>query len=68
MQVSSMVSSGQKNYRYFIGYKDDNDYKNKPICIMLPKTSAYINIYDGETKWMIFLIKGDELLKKYNGI
>ena len=28
MQVSSMVSSGQKNYKYLIGQKDD-DYKIK---------------------------------------
>ena len=31
---------------------------------MLPKTSAYLKSYDGETKWMNFLIKDDNLLKK----
>ena len=35
---------------------------------MLPKTSAYIKIYDGQTKWMYFLIEDDDLLKKYNTI
>ena len=30
--------------------------------------SAYVKIYDDETKWMHFLVKGDELLKKYNDI
>ena len=35
---------------------------------MLPKTSAYIKIYDGQTKWMYFLIKDDDLLEKYNTI
>ena len=25
--------------------------------IMLPKTSAHIKIYDGQTKWMYFRIK-----------
>ena len=29
---------------------------------MLPKTSAYVNSYDGQTKWM-FLIKDDVLSK-----
>ena len=35
---------------------------------MFPKTSAYVKIYDGETEWMNFLIKDDNLLKKYNDI
>ena len=33
---------------------------------MLPKTGAYVNIHDGQTKWMYFLIKVDKLLEKYN--
>ena len=33
---------------------------------MLPKTSTYVKNYDGLTKWMYFLIKDDNLLKKYN--
>ena len=35
---------------------------------MLPKTSPYVQSYDGETKWMYFLIEDDELLEKYNTI
>ena len=31
---------------------------------MLPKKRAYVKSYDGETKWMNFLIKADDLLKK----
>ena len=31
---------------------------------MLPKTSAYVKIYDGQTKWMYFLIEDDDLLGK----
>ena len=33
---------------------------------MIPKTSAYLKSYDGQTKWMYFLIENDDLLKKYN--
>ena len=33
---------------------------------MLLKASAYVKSYDGQTKWMYFLIEGDDLLKKYN--
>ena len=35
---------------------------------MPPKTSAYVKSYDGQTKWMDFLIDNDDLLKKYNTI
>ena len=35
---------------------------------MSPKTSAYVKSYDGQTKWMYFLIEDDELLEKYNTI
>ena len=35
---------------------------------MLPKTSAYAKSYDGQTKWMYFLIEDDDLLEKYNSI
>ena len=35
---------------------------------MLPKTSAYVKSYDGQIKWMYFLIEDDDLLQKYNTI
>ena len=35
---------------------------------MLPKAKVYVKRYDGRTKWMYFLIEGDELLEKYNTI
>ena len=35
---------------------------------MLPKTSAYVKRYDGQTKWIYFLIEDDDLLEKYNTI
>ena len=35
---------------------------------MFPKTSAYVKSYDGQTKWMLFLIVDDGLLEKYNTI
>ena len=62
-----MVSSGRKNYKYLIGYKDD-DYKIELLRIMLPKASTYVKSYDGETKWINFFIKDDNLLKSYNDI
>ena len=35
---------------------------------MLTKTSAYVKSYDGQIKWMYFLIEDDDLLEKYNTI
>ena len=35
---------------------------------MLSKTSAYAKGYDGQNKWIWFLIEDDDLLEKYNTI
>ena len=40
------IFSGKKNYKYFIGYLCD-DYKIKPLHIMLPTRTAYVKSYDG---------------------
>ena len=42
-----------------------DNHKVKLLHIMLPKTSTYIKSYDGQTKWMYFLIEDDDLLEKY---
>ena len=42
---SIKISSGETNYKYVIGYLR-NDYRVKPLHIMLPKTSAYVKDYD----------------------
>ena len=33
---------------------------------MLPKTSAYVKSYDGQTKWIYFLTEDNDLFKKCN--
>ena len=62
--VSNKISFGEK---YFIGYLY-NDNKVNPLHIMLPNTTAYVKSYDGQTKWMDFLIEDDELSERYNTI
>ena len=42
-----------------------NDHKVKSLHIILPKTSACVKSYDGQTNWVYFLIKDDDLLEKY---
>ena len=49
--VSNKIFFCEENCKYFIGYLD-NDNKVNPLHITLPKTSAYIKRYDGQTKWM----------------
>ena len=41
--------------------------KIRPLCIFLPKMSAYRRDFD-KTKHMSFLIKDEKLLEKYNEI
>ena len=67
-QLTSMVSSGEKNCELFIGYKDHDDYKIKPLHLMLPKTSTYLKSYDRETRRMNFFIKDASLLKNCTDI
>ena len=45
-----------------------NDNKVKLLHTMLPKTSAYVKGYDGQTRWMYFLTENDDLLEKYDSI
>ena len=60
--ISNRIYPGKKNYKYFIGYMD-NDYNIKTLCIMLPNTSTYVKSSDGKTKRIHFLAEDDELLK-----
>ena len=62
--VCNKVSFGKKGFKCFIDYKYK---KNRPLCIFLPKISAYRRDFD-ETKYISFLIKDDRLLEKYNKI
>ena len=57
--VSRKTPSDRKNYDH---------YKIKTFSRILPETRTYVKSYTGQTKWMYFLIKEDELLMKYNDI
>ena len=60
--ICNKISFSEKNYKYLIGYLY-NGNEVKPLRIMLPQTSAYVKGYDGQTKWMYFLIEDDDLKK-----
>ena len=53
----------KKNCKYFIGCLFD-DYKIKPLHIMIPKTSLHVNSYDGQSKQM-YLIAKLYIIKKF---
>ena len=59
------VSFGKKGFKFLVGHKDSKKFK--PLCISLPKLSAYRKDFD-RTKYVSFLIKDDKLLEKYNAI
>ena len=67
--MSNKISFGIKKYKHFTGYLYD-DYKIELQHIIFPKATIYVNNYDGQTKWMYFLIESDDddLLEKYNTI
>ena len=44
------------------------DHKVKLLHIMLPRIRAYVKGYDGQTKWINFLIEDDNLLERYKTI
>ena len=47
--VSKKISSGERNYKYLIGYLY-NDHKVKPLHIRLPKIGTYLKSHDRQTK------------------
>ena len=63
--VSNKISYGKNDFKYFIGYKDAK--RIRPLCILLPKISAYRRNFD-EFKCVSFLTKDEKLLEKYNEI
>ena len=60
-----MVSFGKKVFKYFIDYEDGK--KIRPLSVLCPKISRYKRDF-AETKFILFLIKDNILLEKYNEI
>ena len=58
--ISSKVSFGKRGYKHSIGYKND-DYKIKPLWIILPKMSGYLKSLFKQN--MSSLIKNDRFKK-----
>ena len=52
-------------FKYFIGYKEGKIVK--PLCLILPQMTGYIEYFESGGKNMSFVIK-DYVLDKYNEI
>ena len=61
--MSNKTSLDETNYKYLY-----NNHEVKSLHIIPPKTSAYVKIYDGQTKWMYILIEDRDLKEIYNTI
>ena len=62
--ISEKLKHSDKDFKYFIGYKDDNIIR--PLCIILPQMSGYVKYFGGGGKNLSFMIKDDSVLIKYN--
>ena len=64
--VSDKFKHSDEGFKYFIGYQEDKIVK--PLCIILPQMSGYINFFKKSGKNMSFFVKDDNVLDKYNEI
>ena len=64
--ISEKFKLSNKGFEYFIGYQDDNIVR--PLCIILPQKSGYINFFEDGGKNMSFMIEDDSVLIKYKEI
>ena len=61
--VSDKFKHNSKVFKHFIGYQE-----GEPLCIVLPQMNGYIKCFKNSGKNMSFLIKDNEVQKKYDKI
>ena len=65
--VSKKEQYGKYNsFKYFIGYNDNNVIR--PLCLSIPKTTGYIDIYKKNKLVMALMVKDKQLLENYKKI
>ena len=60
--VYDKFKHNNEGFKYFIGYQEGEIVK--PLCIILPQMSGYIECFENGGKNMSFLIKDDEVWEK----
>ena len=61
--ISDIFEHSDKNFKYFIGYKEDDIVK--PVCIILLQISGFIKYFDNGKKIIAFMIEDDIISVKY---
>ena len=61
--VPDKFKHNKEGFKYFIVYQEGGIVK--PLCIILTQMSGYIKYFENRGKNMSFLIKDDEVWKKY---
>ena len=61
--VTNKFPLDKKDYKYFIGYKDDKDIR--PLCIFFPEMRIYKR-YSDKTKCIYFMIEDEQNFDIYN--
>ena len=64
--VSSRWRLNDATYKYFCGYLNNDVIK--PLCVILPQMSGYINYFDNDGKNMSFVTDDKDVYEKYNEI
>ena len=52
--VSDKFKHSDEDFKHFIGYQDDETVK--PLCIILPQMSGYIEYFENGGKTCLFLL------------
>ena len=64
--TSDRFRHSDEGFKYFIGYQDNEIVK--PLCIILPQMSWYIEYFENGGKNMSFFARDGSVLDKYNKI
>ena len=62
--VSDKFKYSNEDFKYFIGYQKGEIFK--PLCNILAQMGGYKKYFEKRSKNMSFLIKDDEVWKKYD--
>ena len=64
--IADKLKHNDDGFKFSIGYKEGEIVK--PLCIILPQISGYIKCFENGGKSILFKIKNDDVLNKYNEI
>ena len=66
--VSNKFKHSDDGSKYLIGYLHDDEDVIRPLCIILPQLSGYLEYFDNGGKNMSFKIEDENVYLKYTEI